>query len=335
MPTAAIQTSGLCKTYRSKAGPVVAVQNLNLTVQTGEIFGLLGPNGAGKTTTVRMLCGLLPPTDGSACVDGFDVRQHPDQVRQRIGVVPEDAGDHKNLTLMEELEYHGALYGLNVATVRRRAVPLVDRLGLGDRQKHRLKTFSRGMRRKFHLIRALLHEPRVLLLDEPTAGLDPGIVEEVWDLLKTLAAERHVTVILCSHHLEEVERLCTRVAIIRQSLLAEGTLAELSGEEHYYRVRLTESAADFVPLVAQLEGVARVDHADSSLRFQLAGGAEQARDVVPRVVRCLVANGASLLELSSHMRDLRSLYRSFVDADGSSPAANGEASAAEHGGARP
>jgi ABC-2 type transport system ATP-binding protein len=304
-----IRTEGLGKEYRAKGGKVVAVEDLNLVVRGGEIFGLLGPNGAGKTTTVRMLCGLVRPTQGKAYVDGLSVTEESDEVRRRIGLVPEDAGDHGNLTLMEELEYHGALYGLAPAVVRERSGPLIERLGLADRANHRLKTYSKGMRRKFHLIRAILHEPRVLLLDEPTAGLDPAVVEEVWDLFKRLAAERQVTVILCSHHLEEVEKLCDRVAILKRRLLVEGELSELSGEDRHYRVELGQAAAGFAEAVGQTPGVEQV--MVQGQRMQLRLGLESQR-VIPRVVRSLVERGAEVVEVARDGQDLRSLYKGIV-----------------------
>jgi len=309
MSEPAIRIEGLSKVYPSKGG-VTAVEDVSLTIGRGEIFGLLGPNGAGKTTMVRIICGLIAPTAGTVYVDGLAVGDQPDAVRSRIGLVPEDAGDYKNLTLDEELEYHGAMYGLDRAAVRRRSGPLLELLGLRDRAGHRLKTFSRGMRRKFHLIRALLHEPRILLLDEPTAGLDPVIVEEVWDLLKILATEQHVTVVLCSHHLEEVERLCSRVAILRKRLLIEGSLAELSGGDHRYRLDLLGEAAALVEGVGRISGVVNVKAENGVLHFAVVGAIEQ---VVPEVVRCAVSGGGRVLGLTRNERDLRSLYRSFVN----------------------
>lgn len=256
-----------------------------------------------------MLCGLLRPTRGTAHVGGVSVADDPDGVRRQIGLVPEDVGDHKNLTLVEELEYYGTLYGLDRRTIRQRSEPLLRRLDLAGWEDHRLKTFSRGMRRKFHLIRALLHEPRILLLDEPTAGLDPSIVEEVWDLLKALAEERHVTVILSSHHLEEVERLCSRVAIIRQHLLVEGTLAELSGGNHRYRVDLAAAADGLVEAAQRVDGVAQVAIDADTLRFSVQG---EPREIVPHVVRSLVNAGAQVLAVAPESRDLRSLYKAIV-----------------------
>ena len=305
----AIQTQELTKVFHGKSGKITAVDALNLRVGVGEIFGLLGPNGAGKTTTVRMLCGLIRPTSGSAVIDGLNVASHSGAVRGRIGLVPEDAGDHRNLSLREELEYYGALYGLDRQTVRQRSDPLIERLGLGDRVKDRLHAFSKGMRRKFHLIRALLHEPRILLLDEPTAGLDPAVVVEVWELLKSLAAEHHVTVILCSHHLEEVEKLCDRVAIMKQRLLVEGSLSELSGGRRRYHVELAADAAGFLQTLQAIDGVEQATAQNNRLRFALCGEPPQ---ILPRLVRTLVESGAPILQVTTETRDLRSLYLSTV-----------------------
>jgi ABC-2 type transport system ATP-binding protein len=310
MNETAVRIEDLTKIYASGT-KTKAVENLNLTIGRGEIFGLLGPNGAGKTTTVRMICGLIRPTAGAIYVDGLSVARQTTEVRSRIGLLPEDAGDYKNLTLREELVYHGAMYGLDAATVRQRSQPLLDRLGLMDRADHRLKTFSRGMRRKFHLIRAVLHQPRLLLLDEPTAGLDPSIVEEVWDLLKALAVEHQVTVILCSHHLEEVERLCSRVAILRGRLLIEGSLAELSGRENRYRLELLGDARPFIQTIARIPGVIEPRAEASILHFRINGHAQQ---IIPEIVRHVVAANAQVLSLTRNERDLRTLYRASIGA---------------------
>ena len=321
MGESAVRIEGLTKVYPGKGKKVTAVENLSLSIAAGEIFGLLGPNGAGKTTTVRMICGLLPPTEGEIFVDGISVREQPDAVRSHIGLLPEDAGDYRNLTLEEELEFHGALHGLSRAVVRERSGPLLDRLGLKGRAGERLKTFSRGMRRKFHLIRTLLHRPRVLLLDEPTAGLDPSIVEEVWDLLKALATEHQVTVVLCSHHLEEIERLCSRIAIIRRRLLIAGSLAELSQGENQYTLELASSAVGLLEALRGLPGIEEPVADGNRLRFSVAGEPEV---IVPEVVRRVVTGGGAVLGLNRQGRDLRSLYRSFIDVE---PAEQGVANA--------
>lgn len=307
---AVIRARGLGKTYPSKAGPIEAVSGLDLEVREGEIFGLLGPNGAGKTTTVRMLCGLLAPSAGEAHVEGISVAADPDRVRRAIGLVPGDAGNHDLLTVDDELEFYGGLYGLSPAEVRERAAPLLARLDLGERRRHRIGTFSKGMKRKVQLVRALLHRPRVLLLDEPTSGLDPAICEEVWDLLSELTRERGATVILCSHHLEEVERLCERVAIIRRRLLVEGSLAELSRPAPRFQAELVEPLADAGAVLAGLP-VGSFSAEGRALSFEPEPGAEVAA-VVPEVVARLVGAGARLLRLEPESRDLRTLYREVV-----------------------
>jgi ABC-2 type transport system ATP-binding protein len=306
MPDPAITIDRLCKTY---TGSVTAVENLTLSIPRGKIFGLLGPNGAGKTTTVRMTCGLLPITSGTIVVDGLDVTASPDQVRRHIGLLPEDAGDYRNLTLDEELVYHGSLFGLAPATTRERSRDLIDRLGIGPQRRRRLKTFSRGMRRKFHLIRALLHRPALLLLDEPTAGLDPAVVEDVWTLLKELTASHGVTIVLCSHHLEEVERLCDRIAILKRKLLVEGTLAELTAGDGRHRMELVDDAGPWVETAANFPGVTEVGTDGRVLTFRVTGNIEQ---TVPGLVAAVTTAGGRIVSLVRRQVDLRTLYRSFV-----------------------
>jgi ABC-2 type transport system ATP-binding protein len=309
MPIPAIQTRALGKVYQSKGGPVIAVEGLDLEIAPGQIFGLLGPNGAGKTTTIRMICGLIRPTTGEAFVEGVSVARDPMAVRRRIGLVPGEAGDHRNLTVREELQYYGAFYGLDSSVVRQRSEPLLKRLDLGDCGDRLLRTLSQGTRRKFHLVRALLHQPSVLLLDEPTSGLDPAVVEEVWDLLKNLTAQQNTTVVLCSHHLEEVERLCQRVAIIKQRLLVEGPLAQLSGEACLYRVEVASDPEGAREALASLPAVQSLAVAGRTLRFTLSGDPQRE---VPSVVSRLVERGAAVVEVTSEGHDLRSLYRSII-----------------------
>ncbi|MFI5381611.1 MAG: ABC transporter ATP-binding protein [Tepidisphaerales bacterium] len=304
-----IRVRQLGKTFRSRKREIVAVENLDLTVNAGEIFGLLGPNGAGKTTTVRMICGLIRPSSGEAWVDGISMADRPNEARARIGLVPGEAGELGNLTVRESLDYHGAFYGLDRATVRRRSEPWIARLGLADRAGDRLGTFSKGMRRKVHLVRAMLHEPSVLLLDEPTAGLDPEVCETVWAMLRSLVAELGLSVILCSHHLEEVEQLCGRVGILRRRLLVEGTLAELSGGRRRYRIELADGSVAAAEALRQVAGIQSLAVEGRVLRIRLAGAPEP---IIPDAVRAIVAAGAKVMTVAPDGRDLRSLYRSAI-----------------------
>jgi ABC-2 type transport system ATP-binding protein len=299
-----IETRSLSKTFPTRKGPIAAVQGLDLDVAPGEIYGLLGPNGAGKTTTVRMLAGLIRPTEGDALIDGVSALAEPERVRRMIGVVPGESGHHEHLTADEELEYFGALYGLSRKEVARRSGPLLERLELGDRRTHRLRTYSKGMRQKVQLVRALLHEPRVLLLDEPTSGLDPAVAEEVWDLLKDLTADRGVTVVLCSHHLEEVERLCDRVGILRSRLLVHGSVAELSGGAHVHHVTLASPAEPFLAVARAAAGVVGL------LTVEMEGAAQ---DLVPPLVHALSQAGAPIVALEAAKFDLRDLYRDATE----------------------
>lgn len=282
-----------------------ALEDLTLQVERGEIFGLLGPNGAGKTTTIRLLAGLLEPTRGHARVQGLEVSRHATQVRRLIGVVPGEAGNHRHLTLIEELIYYGGLYDLPAEVVRARAGPLLERLGLTRWRDHRVGTYSKGMRRKAQLIRALLHEPSILLLDEPTSGLDPAVAEVVWQLLRELSETRGVTVVLCSHHLEEVERLCPRIGMLRTRLRALGTLDQVAGGRPSVRVRVV-GACDPAVVVARELGLGEglVLRADGIQVALSDPGAE-----IPRLIRALVGAGVAITAVEPRERDLRQAYR--------------------------
>ncbi|MFH1126010.1 MAG: ATP-binding cassette domain-containing protein [Candidatus Altiarchaeota archaeon] len=193
---------------------IKAVDGISFTVEEGEVFGFLGPNGAGKTTTLSMLSTLLEPTSGEATVNGFDIRTERDNVRKSIGIVFQDPSLDDELTAYENMDFHGWLY--NVPTdVRKRKIPELLRLvELDDRKDHFVKTFSGGMKRRLEIARGLLHEPKVLFLDEPTLGLDPQTRNHIWEYIRQLNEEKHTTIILTTHYMEEADRLCSRVAII-------------------------------------------------------------------------------------------------------------------------
>jgi ABC-2 type transport system ATP-binding protein len=208
-------------------GALTAVDSLDLQVGKGELFGFLGPNGAGKTTTIKMLVGLLRPTSGTASVDGHDLLKEPEAAKARIGYVPDTAILYDRLSAREYLEFSGDLYHVARATRDRRIDALLQLFELKDRADDFLSSYSRGMRQKISLAAALLHDPQVLLLDEPTVGLDPRSARQMKDILIDFCREGK-TVFLSTHILEIAERMCTRVAIInRGQLVAAGTLSEL------------------------------------------------------------------------------------------------------------
>jgi ABC-2 type transport system ATP-binding protein len=207
-----------------------ALNGVSFDVQPAELFGLLGPNGSGKTTLFRILSTLMVPLGGRATILGHDVATDPTGLRHKIGVVFQAQSIDVKLTAAENLMHQGHLYGLRGATLKRRIEEMLGRVGLSDRAKEKAETFSGGMQRRLELAKGLLHHPQVLLLDEPTTGLDPGARRDVWQYLRMLRDEEHVTVIVTTHLMEEAER-CDRLAIINEGkLMALGTPTELKQE---------------------------------------------------------------------------------------------------------
>ncbi len=224
---AMIETRGLRRTFTSRRGDVEAVAGVDLRVEAGEIFGFLGPNGAGKTTTLRMLATLLPPTGGDATVAGCDLRREPQRVRERIGYVGQRGGTAPAITGRAELVFQGRLYGMSAATAKRRAAELLATLELGDAADRRGGTYSGGQRRRLDIGLGIIHEPRMLFLDEPTTGLDPQSRAHLWDEVRRLR-DNGTTVFLTTHYLEEADALCDHLAIIDHGrIVAEGTPDQL------------------------------------------------------------------------------------------------------------
>jgi len=220
----AIRTDGLSRDF----GAVKAVDGLSLEVASGTVFGFLGPNGSGKTTTIRLLLGLLEPTRGRAEVLGYDTLAQGDEVRARTGALLEHSGLYERLSAADNLEFYGRVWRLPPAERRARARELLEHMGLWARRGEQVGTWSRGMKQKLAVARALLHRPPLIFLDEPTAGLDPVASAALRDDLASLAAQEGVTVFLTTHNLAEAEKLCSSVGVIRQGrLLAVGSPDEL------------------------------------------------------------------------------------------------------------
>ena len=211
-----IITTNLTKKY----GDLTAVDDLNLSIESGEIFGLLGPNGAGKTTAIMMLSTLLKPTSGSATVNGFDIVKQPSRVRESIGIVFQDPSSDDTLTGYENLKLHALMYDVPMKEIDARIEKVMTLVDLHDRTHDIVKKYSGGMRRRMEIARGLLHEPKVLFLDEPTIGLDPQTREHMWHYIESLAKRLHMTIILTTHYMEEEERLCNRIAIIDHGKIA-------------------------------------------------------------------------------------------------------------------
>jgi ABC-2 type transport system ATP-binding protein len=247
---AAVQAEGLVKHYSGRGGVVEAVRGVNLRIEPGEVFGFLGPNGAGKSTTVRMLTTLLSITAGTAHVAGIDVAREPDAARRRMGVALQEAGLDPRQTGRELLLLQGRLFGLSSAAAGRRTTALLELVELEDAADRRIKGYSGGMKRRLDLASALVHEPEILFLDEPTTGLDPASRLTVWEEVRRIN-RRGTTVFLTTQYLEEADRLCDRLAIIDGGLIVrEGTPRELKAELRARRGLAAEPTLDDVFLDA-------------------------------------------------------------------------------------
>ena len=294
--SAAIEANGLGKRY----GAIVAVDDLSFVVETGEILGVLGPNGAGKTTAIRVLTTILPPTRGTFTVAGVP-HTRPAEIRRRIGVLPESSGYPVRQTGEEYLRYHARLYGHGRASARAVAESLLGQVGLADRRHSLIGSYSRGMRQRLGLARALVNEPEVVCLDEPTLGLDPAGQRQVLALVRRIARERGATVLLSTHLLAEVEEVCSRVLILnRGRVVAAGTVSEVARRAAAPRSARLRVAADHVERALEalagaksIERVEAVDGQPGSLiaTLDLDGG----DDAMNGGLRALTDAGVSVL----------------------------------------
>ncbi|MCK6649332.1 MAG: ABC transporter ATP-binding protein [Bacteroidia bacterium] len=220
-----IEIQGLTKTFRGALEP--AVKEVSLSIGRNEIFGLLGPNGAGKTTTISILCGLFPATSGKINIDGMDMKGDLSNIKQIVGVVPQDIALYPTLTARENLDFYGHMYGLSGKLLKDKIDMWLQNFGLTEAANRRINTYSGGMKRRVNLIAAILHDPKILFLDEPTVGVDVQSRNVIIDYLKKLN-DNGTTIIYTSHHMDEAEHFCTKVAIIDNgTIIEQGTPAEL------------------------------------------------------------------------------------------------------------
>ncbi|MFX1332355.1 MAG: ABC transporter ATP-binding protein [Promethearchaeota archaeon] len=235
-----IRTEGLTKIFeQGKKREVVALNEVNIDVRRGEVIGLLGPNGAGKTTLIRVLVGLLTPTAGKAYVLGREVTEEVDYIRERVALLPQEAGIYERLTARENIVYYGGMYGIPEEELQKRADRLLDIVGLREKEDYQVKGFSGGMKRKVLVARSLVSEPEIVFLDEPTTGVDTIGARVVRNLLKKLSSEENRTIILTTHDLNEVQQLCDRVGILNEgNLVAVGKPSEI--EDQFKAANLEE-----------------------------------------------------------------------------------------------
>ncbi len=298
-----IQTTDLTKKFNQ----VPAVESLNLDVHEGEVFGFLGPNGAGKTTTVRMLTSLIAPTGGSAKVAGFTLGRQDTQIRRTVGVLTETPGMYDNLSAEYNLSIFAELY--EVKDVKGQVEKYLRMLGLYDRRSDAAGTFSKGMKQKLAIARALLHEPRILFLDEPTAGLDPEASHLVREFIAELKKEGR-TIFLCTHNLDEADRLCDRVGVFKTRLLVVDTPASLRTSVFGRKVVFHLRAADekYVNVVKSLPFVREARAVEAKLVVSL----DDPEAHNPEIIRTLVAAGADLQFVGELRHSLEEVYLQLV-----------------------
>jgi len=302
-----IVVEGLRKDFRT----LTAVHDMSFTVGDGEIFGLLGPNGAGKTTTVRMLAGLISPTAGTAIVNGHQLGSSTQQIRAISGILTESPGLHEKLTARQNLAYYGRLYGLQGSRLRDAVERYLGVVEMTEHADRRVGSFSKGMRQKVAIARALLHEPEVIYLDEPTSGLDPSAAKTVRDFVATLRALGR-SIVVCTHNLDEAERLCDRIGIMRGTLLRVDTPAGLRRHGRTATVRVELNGArgpeSFINRLADLPYVSGVQAKGSSLVVELGDPPHETPDLVAE----LVSAGARITSVVEDAQTLEEAYLSLV-----------------------
>jgi ABC-2 type transport system ATP-binding protein len=303
-----LQVTNLVKRFGDKE----AVRGVSFTVGRGESFGLLGPNGAGKSTTISMICGLLQPNGGEIRVNGVDVRNQPDAAKQIMGVVPQEIALYPTLSARENLAFWGAMYGLAGKELNARIDEALEIVSLKDRQKEKIQTYSGGMKRRINIAASLLHRPELLIMDEPTVGIDPQSRNNILETVKHLNEAKGMTVVYTSHYMEEVEYLCQRVGIIDHGqLIAEGTLDEVRGQvgsDTSIRLKVQNPTPALVDAVGRVGGVkqARSDeHAVIAL-------VQNTVETLPMLLSAVKAAGSKVLGVEIEEPNLESVFLSLT-----------------------
>ncbi|CCH16010.1 daunorubicin resistance protein DrrA family ABC transporter ATP-binding protein [Micromonospora lupini] len=307
-----IETRGLRKSFRSRAGretkTVDAVRGVNLQVAEGEIFGFLGPNGAGKTTTLRMLATLIEPDGGEATIAGADLRKDPAEVRRRIGYVPQGGSTWDESTAREELVLHARMYGIGKADAQQRAVRALEAFQLTEYADRKCKTYSGGQRRRVEIALGIIHEPKIVFLDEPTTGLDPQSRAHMWDEIRRLRSDG-MTVFITTHYLDEADALCDRIAIMDNGeVVAEGTPAELKREISGDVVLVGLDLAATPQAAQALDGESYVNKLETADEGGLRLYVDEGATAIPQVLRRLDHAGLELRSIELHRPSLDDVF---------------------------
>jgi ABC-2 type transport system ATP-binding protein len=309
VPIPVIEIQNLSKTYGDKK----VVDNLNLTVYEGEVFGLLGPNGAGKSTTILMLLGLTELTEGQIHIAGIDVCKNPVEVKRITGYLPEDVGFYDNLTALENISYTAQLNGISRSEAIEKAQMLLKRVGLEAEMNKKAGQYSRGMRQRLGLADVLIKSPKVIILDEPTLGIDPSGMKEFLDLIIELSREDKITVLFSSHHLHQVQQVCDRVGIfVNGTLIADGNIQQLSEKlfthGHFQIEFALENNPPFEQIKSsfkELDGIDNIEFQDNKYLV------ETQNDITSKIARHLVNKGFDLKYLNKKEYGLDEIYQRY------------------------
>ncbi|HEV7647991.1 MAG TPA: ATP-binding cassette domain-containing protein [Actinophytocola sp.] len=315
-----IEARGLARTFRSRGRTVEAVRGVDLDVAPGELVGFLGPNGAGKTTTLRMLTTLLRPTAGRATVAGRDLAEDPVGVRRRIGYVAQGGGTTPELKVIEEMVLQGRFYGLSKPDATRRTADLMKRLDIADLDDRVIKTLSGGQRRRLDVALGLLHDPRLVFMDEPSTGLDPQSRANLWGHIRALRDDHDTTVFLTTHYLDEADALCDRILVIDHGVIvAEGTPSELKAQVSGDRVEVgvpDQHVATTAEIAGKVPDAHEISTLDGTVRFRLPRG----DTALPELLRAMDAAGIPMTSVQVQRPTLDDVFltltgRSLRDAE--------------------
>jgi ABC-2 type transport system ATP-binding protein len=302
-----VETVDLTKTYDG----FTAVDRLNLRVDEGDIFGFLGPNGAGKTTTILMLLGLTEPTSGIAHIYGYNSTKEPLRVKQLASYVPEKVGFYEDLTASYNLAYTARLNGYPEKLIWQRMGEALEVVGLSEFAERKVGTFSRGMKQRLAIADVLIKRPKVAFLDEPTAAIDPIGINQILDLIAAISRDRQMTIILSSHQLPQIQRICSRIGIISKGrMVVEGRLDQLEREtfgdgQFRIEVQLVETTSAIIGCIKQMDGVVGVESSDDRLLINCL------HDIRPQIARAIVEADGLLMQMNIQRFALEDLYRKY------------------------
>ncbi|MBS4220931.1 ABC transporter ATP-binding protein [Bacillus sp. FJAT-49711] len=300
-----LEVKELKKTYGKKE----VVKNVSFTIEKGESFGLLGPNGAGKSTTISMICGLIPYDQGEVVVDHLSVKKSPMLIKKKIGVVPQEIALYPTMSARDNLLFWGAMYGLKGAQAKKRAEEVLEFVGLKDRAKDRIETFSGGMKRRINIGAALMHEPELLIMDEPTVGIDPQSRNHILETVKKLN-ENGMTIIYTSHYMEEVEYLCNRVGIIDHGeVIAIGTQSELCSRlvgGAFIQLTVENDSLQAIEAIKSLESVSDIVKKEESNIIEVFAG--QPYETLGSIMSAAVNNGLKIGSVEIKEPNLETLF---------------------------